>query len=192
MPCSAGAAGAGVQAAAAPHEEHGLSPDAPKLGGEGSSFVSSSMVVTWVVALGLIVLARSATRRMQLAPAGAQNFWEWLVEALHDFLESIIGAELVKKTFWFFATVFIFILATNWFGLLPGIGTIGWGAQGEHGFEVSRPLLRGGNADLNMTAAMSVIFFVAGSCGRSRPTASKGSSSISSVPKATRPGFSGS
>jgi len=25
----------------------------------------------------------------------------------------------VKKTFWFFATIFIFILATNWFGLIP-------------------------------------------------------------------------
>jgi F-type H+-transporting ATPase subunit a len=96
---------------------------------------------------------------MQLAPAGAQNFLEWLVESLHEFLEGIIGAELVKKTFWFFATVFILILATNWFGLIPGVGTIGWGAPGPHGFEVSRPLLRGGNADLNMTAAMAMIFF---------------------------------
>ena len=55
------------------------------------------MVVTWVVGLGLIILARFATRRMQLAPDGAQNFWEWLVETLHDFLEGIIGAELVAK-----------------------------------------------------------------------------------------------
>ena len=41
------------------------------------------MVVTWIVALGLIVFARVATRKMQLAPAGAQNFLEWLVEALY-------------------------------------------------------------------------------------------------------------
>jgi F-type H+-transporting ATPase subunit a len=153
------ASGTAVRSEAAKHEEHGLPPDAPRLGRTGSSFVTSSMVVTWTVALGLIIFTRYATRKMQLAPAGAQNFLEWLVETLHEFLEGIIGPELVTKTFWFFATVFIFILFTNWFGLIPGVGTIGWGKPGEHGFEISTPLLRGGNADLNMTAAMSMIFF---------------------------------
>ena len=117
------------------------------------------MVVTWTVAIVLIVLTRLATRNMRMVPTGAQNFWEWLVETLHEFLEGIIGPELVKRTFWFFATVFIFILTTNWFGLIPGVGTIGWGASTPTGFEVANPLLRGGNADLNMTAAMSMIFF---------------------------------
>ena len=87
------------------------------------------MLVTWIVAVGVILFARFATRKMQEVPGGAQNFWEWMVERLYDFLESIIGPELVKKTFWFFATIFIFILATNWFGLIPGVGTIGWGHQ---------------------------------------------------------------
>jgi F-type H+-transporting ATPase subunit a len=153
------ATGAAAQPEAAQHEEHGMSPDALGLGPTGGSFVTSSMVVTWAVALGLIVFVRLATRKMQLAPSGAQNFLEWLVESLYEFLEGIIGSDLVKKTFWFFATVFILILATNWFGLIPGVGTWGWGIQTPHGFEVSRPLLRGGNADLNMTAAMSMIFF---------------------------------
>ena len=76
------------------------------------------------------------------------------------FWKSIVGPDLVKKTFWFFATIFIFILFTNWFGLIPGVGTIGWGAHTAHGFEVTRPLLRGGNADLNMTFAMAVIFML--------------------------------
>ena len=44
----------------------------------------------------------------------------------------------MKQTFWFFATIFIFILATNWFGLLPGVGTIGWGHQTADGFVVER------------------------------------------------------
>jgi len=148
-----------AKAEAGKHAEHGLPPNSPKLGRTGSSFVTSSMVVTWTVGLGLILFARYATRKVQLAPSGAQNFAEWLVETLYEFLEGIIGADLVKKTFWFFATVFIFILFTNWFGLIPGVGTIGWGKSGEHGFEVVTPLLRGGNADLNMTFAMSMIFF---------------------------------
>jgi F-type H+-transporting ATPase subunit a len=147
------------KAEAGKHEEHGLPPHSPKLGRTSSSFITSSMVVTWTVGLGLILFARYATRKVQLAPSGAQNFLEWLVETLYEFLEGIIGADLVKRTFWFFATVFIFILFTNWFGLLPGIGTIGWGKAGAHGFEVTTPLLRGGNADLNMTLAMSMIFF---------------------------------
>lgn len=144
---------------AAKHEAHGLTPNAMRSGPTGSSFITNSMVVIWTVAIGLILLTRHATKKMQLVPAGAQNFWEWLVEALHDFLEGIIGPKLVKRTFWFFATVFIFILFTNWFGLIPGVGTIGWGTRTSEGFQITNPLLRGGNADLNMTAAMSMIFF---------------------------------
>jgi F-type H+-transporting ATPase subunit a len=138
---------------------HGLPLHAVDLGHLGPLPITNSMVVTWIVAASLIISARRATRKMATIPAGAQNFWEWLVEGLYEFLEGIVGKELVKKTFWFFATIFIFILACNWFGLVPGVGTVGWGVQGEHGFEVTHPILRGGNADLNMTFAMSITFF---------------------------------
>lgn len=128
----------------------------------GKLAVTNSMVVTWVVAAGIIFGAQSATRNIRQVPSGAQNFWEWLVESLYNFLENMIGGELVRKTFWFFATIFIFILFLNWFGLLPGVGTIGWGhhdaATGV--FHVDRPLLRGANADLNLTFAMACVFFV--------------------------------
>ncbi|OLC28237.1 MAG: ATP synthase F0 subunit A [Verrucomicrobia bacterium 13_1_40CM_4_54_4] len=120
------------------------------------------MLVTWAVAAGIIIFAQLAMRNIKPVPSGAQNFWEWLVQSLYEFLENIIGRDLVKKTFWFFATIFIFILFVNWFGLIPGVGTIGWGhydpATGA--FHVDRPLLRGGNADLNMTTAMAAIFFM--------------------------------
>jgi F-type H+-transporting ATPase subunit a len=142
------------------HEEHGLPQAAvPILNRLGRLPITNSMLVTWVVAAALILFARLALRRMQDVPSGAQNFWEWLVESLHDFLEGIIGTDLVKKTFWFFATIFILILAENWAGLIPGVGTIGWGQAGEHGFKVQEPLLRGANADLNLTFAMAMIFF---------------------------------
>ncbi|HWE26127.1 MAG TPA: F0F1 ATP synthase subunit A [Myxococcales bacterium] len=117
------------------------------------------MVVTWIVAVGLIVFAQLATRNMKQVPSGAQNLLEWLVAGLDGFLEGVIGRRLVNRTFWFFATVFIFILAANWLGLVPGVGTIGWGHQTPHGFEVDQPLLRGANADLNLTLAMALVFF---------------------------------
>jgi F-type H+-transporting ATPase subunit a len=154
-PASAQAAGETEKA----QEAHGIPQRAQGIG-KSEGFITNSMVVTWVVAALLIVAAQSATRKIKEVPSGAQNFWEWLVESLYDFLEGIVGPELVKKTFWFFATIFIFILFTNWFGLIPGVGTIGWGEQTGNHFEVTRPLFRGGNADLNMTSAMSVIFMV--------------------------------
>src|SRR6201984_2386988 len=127
----------------------------------GKFAITNSMLVTWIVALGIIAFAQIATRRIQPIPGGIQNFWEWLVESLYNFLESIIGRDLVRKTFWFFATIFIFILFVNWCGLIPGVGTIGWGHYGANGtFDVERLLLRGVNADLNMTTAMAGIFFV--------------------------------
>jgi F-type H+-transporting ATPase subunit a len=121
--------------------------------------ISNSMVVTWIVAASLIIFARAATRKMKQVPDGAQNFLEWMVEGLYGFLEGIIGSHLVKRTFWFFATTFIFILSANWLGLVPGAGTIGWGSQTPHGFKIDEPLFRSANADLNLTLAMSLVFF---------------------------------
>lgn len=147
-----------LRAAEAIPEE--MSPKAPTVFHIGPFPVTNSMLVTWIVAVAVIAFAQYATRRMQAVPVGAQNFLELLVEGLHDFLEEIVGADLIKKSFWFFATIFIFICFTNWFGLIPGVGTLGWGQDTPQGFELTRPLLRGGNADLNMTFAMAMIFML--------------------------------
>jgi len=158
----AGPAGQGIDAATehgAGHEAKGLPSGAVRL--KEGGFISNSMIVTWVVAVFLIIFARVAMKRAKEVPQGAQNFWEWLVESLYGFLEGIIGPELVKKSFWFFATIFIFILFANWAGLIPGVGTIGWGTPDAAGHlsHITKPLFRGANADLNMTLAMSMIFF---------------------------------
>lgn len=149
----------GWAAAAEEGAEHGISPSAVELARPFGFPITNSMVVMWIVAAGLIVFAQIATRQMKEIPEGAQNFWEWMVESLHNFLEGIIGHALVRKTFWFFATVFIFILFSNWLGLIPGFGTIGWGYTGPHGFVLDQPWFRGVNADLNMTLAMALVFF---------------------------------
>jgi F-type H+-transporting ATPase subunit a len=140
-------------------EGHSLPQAAVEIGRIYGLPITNSMLVTWIVALGLIVFAQLATRRLQDVPGPAQNLLEWMVEALYNLLGSILGRRLTDRTFWFFATVFIFILAANWIGLLPGIGTIGWGHATDHGFEMTHPLLRGANADLNLTLAMALIFF---------------------------------
>lgn len=144
----------------AEHEEHGLPQGAVTVGHILDFPITNSMVVTWIVALGLIAFAQMATRNMKPVPEGAQNFWEWLVESLSTFLEGVIGRHLVQRTFWFFASVFIFILFANWAGLIPGFGTIGWKVQYADGHTQWLPLLRGANADLNMTLGMALVFFV--------------------------------
>jgi F-type H+-transporting ATPase subunit a len=140
-------------------EGHGLSQQAVDIARPFGFPITNSMVVTWIVALGLIIFAQVATRSMKTVPDGAQNFLEWLVGGLYSFLEGIIGPRLVKRTFWFFATIFIFILSANWFGLIPGAGTIGWGHQTANGFIIDDPLFRAANADLNLTLAMALTFF---------------------------------
>ena len=60
-------------------------------------------------------------------------------------------------------TLFIFIIFLNWFGLLPGVGTIGF-YEIEEGHEVAEkvfvPLFRAGSADLNTTLALALISVV--------------------------------
>jgi F-type H+-transporting ATPase subunit a len=150
---------AAVTEAHAGAKEEGLPSSAVDLWRIGPLTITNSMVVTWVVAIGLIIFAQVATRRIRPVPEGAQNFWEWLVESLYQFLEDIIGHDLVLRTFWFFASIFIFILFANWMSLIPGVGTIGWGVHEGNGFHITQPLLRGANADLNLTFAMAIVFF---------------------------------
>lgn len=140
--------------ASAEGEHHALPLNAQQLLGP----VTNSTIMVWI-AVGLIVLfCQAATRKMALIPSGFQNFAEWVFETLYDFLSSLMGAHLTKRTFWFFGTVFFFILTSNYLGLIPGVGTVGWQTLDSHGHHGFTPWLRGANADINMTAAMASTF----------------------------------
>src|SRR3974377_2207112 len=98
---------------------------------------------------------------MTLMPRGVKKLFEALVEPLYITLGGIVGKHLMSKGFPLIATLFIFILAANWFGLVPGVGTIGFGEPGAGPLslkEVTEPLLRPANADLNMTLGMALFF----------------------------------
>jgi len=153
------AAGPVGSSAIANEEEQGLSQKPVEIVSVFGFPITNSMVASWVVALGLIIFAQTATRKMKQVPDGAQNFLEWIIESLYNFLEGLLGRRLVDRTFWFFATVFIFILSANWLSLIPGVGTIGRGHATDHGFKIDQPLFRGANADVNMTLAMALVFF---------------------------------
>jgi F-type H+-transporting ATPase subunit a len=122
---------------------------------------TNSMLVTVIVTILVVVWARRSTEKMSLIPSGVQNLFEAVVETLYVTFEGIVGKHMIPKVFSLLGTLFIFILASNWFGLIPGVGTIGFGEPGTLPLslkEVSAPLLRPANADLNMTLGMALFF----------------------------------
>lgn len=145
-----------TSAFAAGGEHHALPLNAQRL--HESLPISNSMVMVWIATLLIVLFCQIATRKMSLIPAGFQNFAEWVFESLYSFLENLMGKHLVSRTFWFFGSIFFFILVSNYLGLIPGVGTVGWTSVDSHGHSAFTPLLRGANADINMTAAMAFSF----------------------------------
>ncbi len=125
-------------------------------------WLTNSVFVAFLVTAAIVIFARRATKRMQLIPDGKQNFFEAVVEFLYDAVEGIVGKHMVGKVFSLLATIFIFILVANWFSLLPGVGSIGWGEK--TGFlsiaHADIPLFRPATADLNMTLGIAALFMV--------------------------------
>ena len=119
------------------------------------AWFTNSILVTAIV-LGVIVwIVRSCTRRIEVIPGTGQNFLEAVVEGFYGAVDGLLGHKLAHKAFPLLGTLFIFILISNWFGLLPGVGSIGW-----HEGDKFVPLLRPGTADMNMTIAMSAVSMV--------------------------------
>lgn len=130
---------------------------------KGEPFVdwlSNSIFVSAFVAAFIIWFARKATKSMSVIPGPTQNFFEAVVQGLYDLIESIVGTHMVARVFSLLATLFIFIIVSNWFALLPGVGSIGWGQSTDHGFHITAPLLRPTTADMNMTLAMATVFMI--------------------------------
>ena len=122
---------------------------------------TNSMLVTIIVTVLVVIWARRSTAKMTLMPSSIQNLFEALVETLYITFEGIVGKHMIPKVFPLIASLFIFILTANWFGLVPGVGTIGFGVPGSAPLalkEVNEPLLRPANADLNMTLGMALFF----------------------------------
>ncbi|NCN83061.1 MAG: F0F1 ATP synthase subunit A [Candidatus Pacebacteria bacterium] len=136
----------------------------------GNFAITNSMFTTSVVSFLMILIAVLANRQLKATdrPTGLQNFVEWVIEALFTLVHSI--TQDLKKTNRFFpliATFFLFILLNNWFGLLPGVGSILKSkATDEHAIEEvaqepAPPLFRAGTADLNTTLALALISILA-------------------------------
>ncbi len=127
--------------------------------------LTNSMLTMWITMAVMLVLAWAATRRIRrdpdaaMIPQGLQNVVEAVVESLAAMVESAVGRRYARRVFAFGATFFVFITISNWFSLLPGIGTI-WIPVEHQGHEIAAPLFRPATADLNMTLALALTAFV--------------------------------
>jgi F-type H+-transporting ATPase subunit a len=118
--------------------------------------ITNAQVTTWLVMILLVWLAAAAMRSRSLVPSGLQNMMEAMVEALWNLSEDVAGEKRVRKFFPIMATIFFFVLLSNWLGLLPGVGTLGlW--ETVNGERVIVPLLRSPSTDLNTTLALALI-----------------------------------
>lgn len=78
-------------------------------------------IISCGIALGLVILGALATRRLSLRdPSKTQNLVELIVSSLNSFTVGIIGPEGERYTP-FIGTMFIYILAMNLIGLVPGM-----------------------------------------------------------------------
>jgi F-type H+-transporting ATPase subunit a len=123
----------------------------------GSLPVTNSMVTSWVISLALILLIKVSVGRPQLIPSKGQLVLESVIGGIRGIIEPIVGKKVFFPSFWLLSGLFFFILIHNWSGLLPGVGTIGYGYEINDHFSVKKPLIRPGNADLNMTLALALV-----------------------------------
>lgn len=124
--------------------------------------VTNTLVTSLIVAGILIFVSYKFFRKAGLVPAFLQNIFEIVVERFLDIMESMFGSrEKAEKYFPIVVTIFIFILISNWFGIFPGIGSIGF-YEGNHNERIFVPLLRSAASDLNFTLALGIlaVFFV--------------------------------
>ena len=121
----------------------------------GGWTITNTLLSSWVAGLLLIILALVVRRKLVDAPAALslQNIIEAILELLHNFMQNMVGPN-ARAFLPLVATFFLFILTTNWFALLPGVGSLGiWRLEGEE--RVFVPLFRGATTDLNTTIALA-------------------------------------
>jgi F-type H+-transporting ATPase subunit a len=115
--------------------------------------VTNSLLTTWLTMAALVLFALWACSGLREVPTGKQNVAEMIVETLNGLVESIAGAKWAPTFFPIVATIFLFVLVSNWLDLLtPILAAVG---IEEHGEII--PILRSPSTDLNFTVGLALI-----------------------------------
>jgi F-type H+-transporting ATPase subunit a len=134
---------------------------AEKLFSIGSLPITNALLIAFLVSFFLVIVLGGVRRKMQLIPRGAQNVVEVIFEELLALMDSVLQDKAqTRKFFPLIATIFLFVLLSNWVGLLPGVGTVGL-THLQDGHATIIPFLRSTSADINFTLALSLIVVLA-------------------------------
>ena len=124
--------------------------------------ITATMMTTWLSMVILGVLAIIVGKNLKAVPGKLQNVFELIVGGFFDFVETTLESkELAKKYFPVLMTIFLFLLAMNWTGLLPGVTSIGiFEGHGEESHLI--PFFYPPATDLNLAIAFALVamFFI--------------------------------
>jgi F-type H+-transporting ATPase subunit a len=84
--------------------------------------VASTVVVLFLIVVALIIYRTKYDLKSQF-----YNFVEMLIEGFMSVIEGIVGrGKVAKQIFGVIVTFFLFVILNNWFGIFPGMGSIGF------------------------------------------------------------------
>ena len=115
--------------------------------------MTNAVLLATAVFLLLTAIALVLRRRLGMVPGMMQNIAEVMIEGALGLMDSVLGNRKASEKYLpLVFTIFIFVLTSNWLGLLPGVGSI---MVRESGGAV--PLFRSPASDLNFTLAIALI-----------------------------------
>lgn len=118
--------------------------------------ITATLITTWLTMAVILGLVFVATRRLALVPGKSQSVAELMVGGVYDYVADVLESKsLARKYFPIIMTMFIFVLALNWVGLLPGVTAFGTYHDGH-----LIPWLYPAGTDLNITLAFAIIAFL--------------------------------
>jgi len=124
----------------------------------GSFPVTNAQLNATVALLILAIIGLIVKSRVRLVPGPVQNAVEGVIEWVLGYFDRVTrDRDKSTKFLPLVGTLFFFILLSNWMGLLPGVGSIGFWHTSAEGTKELIPLFRAAMSDLNLTLAMAVV-----------------------------------
>lgn len=121
--------------------------------------ITATMITTWLTMAGLIGLAFFVGRSLTRVPGKLQSIFELMIDGVYKYMTEVLESKtLARKYFPVIMTIFLFILALNWVGLLPGVTSIGL-YETHEGVSHFTPLLYPPATDLNITIGFAIVAF---------------------------------
>ena len=108
--------------------------------------VTGEVVTMWIMLFVITLISLIVKKNLKERPGKFQNVIETGVEYLDNFFTDILGKKKARKYFTFLASLFVFIIFSNYSGLFPGVGLTDY---------VKAP-----TACLSVTIALGVVTFL--------------------------------